>query len=232
MTYAVAIDGYPSIGKPDALVTIVRAYEYACPYSEKSRTTMAALQTAYGDALRIVYRPFVVHPKLASASALAACAANLQGKFVEMDELLWTQGFGARTRSFDRSTKAPSVAGTGECWDQAGGCINVLRMASDAGLEVVQFEKDLGGQCVNNVWESMRDLHQLGVSATPGFFINGRFMSGALPLETFVTLVDEELALAKARTKKKGRKKASYYKTWVLDVGATEAPWEPVGVTP
>ena len=56
--------------------------------------------------------------------------------------------------------------------------------------------------------------------------------SGALPLETFVTLVDEELALAKARTKKKGRKKASYYKTWVLDVGATEAPWEPVGVTP
>ena len=33
-----------------------------------------------------------------------------------------------------------------------------------------------------------------GVTGTPSFFINGRLVSGALPLERFVFLIDEELA--------------------------------------
>jgi protein-disulfide isomerase len=34
---------------------------------------------------------------------------------------------------------------------------------------------------------------KFGVSGTPGFFVNGRFLNGALPLETFVQVVEEEL---------------------------------------
>ena len=35
---------------------------------------------------------------------------------------------------------------------------------------------------------------KLGVNGTPGFFINGRMLSGAQPLEAFTSIVDAELA--------------------------------------
>src|SRR5262245_22847138 len=33
--YAVGVDGEPAVGKPDALLTVVLAYEYACPWCNK-----------------------------------------------------------------------------------------------------------------------------------------------------------------------------------------------------
>ena len=35
---------------------------------------------------------------------------------------------------------------------------------------------------------------RVGVTGTPTFFINGRVISGAQPLESFTRIVDEELA--------------------------------------
>jgi protein-disulfide isomerase len=35
---------------------------------------------------------------------------------------------------------------------------------------------------------------KLGVSGTPSFFVNGRFLSGAQPYASFARLIDEELA--------------------------------------
>ena len=35
-----------------------------------------------------------------------------------------------------------------------------------------------------------------GVTGTPAFFINGRFLNGAQPFEAFKKLIDEELELA------------------------------------
>jgi protein-disulfide isomerase len=42
-----------------------------------------------------------------------------------------------------------------------------------------------------------RDLdegNRLGITGTPAFFINGRTLSGAQPLEAFTRLIEEELA--------------------------------------
>ena len=35
--------------------------------------------------------------------------------------------------------------------------------------------------------------NKLGVNATPAFFVNGRFLSGAQPFEAFKAIIDEEL---------------------------------------
>jgi len=64
----------------------------------------------------------------------------------------------------------------------------------------------------------MRELQMFGVAATPSFFINGRFMSGAMPIENFSALIDEELAKAEARIAQ-GTPKRRYYQQWVLDEG-------------
>jgi predicted DsbA family dithiol-disulfide isomerase len=39
-----------------------------------------------------------------------------------------------------------------------------------------------------------REAAGMGVTGTPGFFVNGRFVSGAKPYEEFKKIVDEELA--------------------------------------
>src|SRR5690349_12212672 len=48
-TYAVPIDGDAFDGPADAKVTLVKAYDYACPYCEKVRPTMKDLRAKYGN---------------------------------------------------------------------------------------------------------------------------------------------------------------------------------------
>ena len=43
------------------------------------------------------------------------------------------------------------------------------------------------------VQDDSDDAAKLGVTGTPAFFINGRFLSGAQPFESFKRLIDEEL---------------------------------------
>jgi hypothetical protein len=42
--------------------------------------------------------------------------------------------------------------------------------------------------------KDMQEALLAGVTGTPAFFINGRLVSGAQPLESFVRVIEEELA--------------------------------------
>jgi len=42
--------------------------------------------------------------------------------------------------------------------------------------------------------EDIEEGNRVGVTGTPGFFINGRLVSGAQPLEAFARVIDDELA--------------------------------------
>jgi protein-disulfide isomerase len=195
-TYAIKVDDSPIHGNPNAPVTIVKAYEYACPYCEKVRPTIAAIEQEYGDKVRVVYQQFVVHPQIATIPSQAACAGYKQGKFEAMDNLIWEKGF--KTRQFDEA--------------------NMIALAKEAGLDVAKFQADMKGECVGWVQKQMAQLSSFGVGATPGFFINGRFLSGAQPLPAFKALIDEELKKAESRIAE-GTARDSYYKTWVVEKG-------------
>jgi protein-disulfide isomerase len=212
--YAIPIDGYPSQGPADAKVTMVAARDYACPYSERSRSTLADLRKKYGNDLRIVYRNLVVHPSTATAAALASCAAAKQGKFEVLDAALWDDGF--KARRFDVLNAAPSP----QCWTTLEGCANAIAFARDAHLDLVRFEADMR-TCEAYVQADMRQLATFGVKATPSFFVNGRYLSGAMPLESFELLIDDALATASARISA-GGSKATYYRTWILGQGLTK----------
>jgi protein-disulfide isomerase len=200
--YAVAVAGSPTVGAADALVTIVRAYEYACPYCEKSRATMDELLQRYPKDVRIVYRSFIVHPQTATLAAEAACAAHRQGLFPAADQRLWDEAYAQRK------------------YDQA----EMELIATEIGADVDVFRADMSGACIGEVGQDQLDLKKVGVGATPTFYINGHYLSGAQPVTAFAAVVDQELALARSRLGKKitKKKRAKYYDTWVIAKGKTE----------
>jgi len=215
-TYAVPVAGDPFDGPADAKVTLVKAYDYACPFCERVRGTMDDLKKKYGNDLRIVYKQFVVHPQVATAGALAFCAAAKQNKADEMDALLWDKGF--KAHNFDKDE------GSTHCWDSPDGCPVVLANAKELNLDLNKFKADMK-DCQQLMQKDMHELQAFGVGATPSFFINGRFISGAMPLENFTSIIDEELKKANDAIAK-GTPQAQYYQQAVLDKGlkTLEAP--------
>jgi len=224
LTYAISIDGDPFDGPANAKVTLVKGYDYACPYCEKARGTMDDLRKRYGKDLRIVYKQLVIHPRNAMAAALAFCAAGKQGKHREMDQLIWDRGFNARQLDLtDVPLGSPddplaSDAQKVKCWDHPDGCKNVLAYATELRLNLARFKADLKGDCATLVANDGRHFQQLSVSSTPSFFINGRYVSGAQPIEIFSAVIDEELKKANERIAA-GTPAASYYQKWVMEKG-------------
>lgn len=214
-TYAVKVDGYPAKGPADAKVTIVMFFDYATPYAERARATLDELMQRYGKELRIVYRTRLVHPANAHAAALALCAASRWGKTVVMDEALWERGY--KTRNLDQTTVQVGNDPQ-KCWDTPDGCKSALAIAKELGHDERQFKNDMKS-CVPTVEADDKDATtNLAVNGTPTFFINGRWLVGAQPVENFAQLVDEELAKANDRIKK-GTPKARYYQSWIVDKG-------------
>jgi protein-disulfide isomerase len=195
--YAVATAGEPSIGPASAPVTIVMAYEYACPWCNRQRQPFSELRAAYGDDVRIVYRPFVVHDDAAGDAALAACAGERQGRFAEVDAALWSSVFDKR--AYDRASVERAAAGV-------------------AGIDLARLRADMDGECKGMVERDRKGLLDLGVAGTPHLWINGRSMGGFRTLEQLKPVIDEELARARERIAA-GTPRDAYYAEWVMKKG-------------
>jgi protein-disulfide isomerase len=195
--YAVGVAGAPSIGPAAAPLTVVIAYEYACPWCNKERQAFAQIREAYGDDVRFVFRPFVVHDPATDAS-LAACASDRQGRFAETDEALWSQVFDKR--AFDRASVERAATGV-------------------SGIDRARLVADMDGDCKSWIERERAALAQLGVNGTPQVWINGRPVPGGYkPFEALKPLLDEELGRARERITA-GTPPAAYYTEWVLKKG-------------
>jgi protein-disulfide isomerase len=184
-----------------APLTVVIAYEYACPWCNRQRQAFTALREAYGDDVRIVFRPFVVHPEVATDAALAACAADRQGHFAEVSDALWSNVFDKR--AFDRGSVEKAAAGV-------------------AGVDLARLRADMDGDCRGWIEREAGALSELGVNATPQVWINGRPIPGGYkPLEGLKPVLDEELARARERIAA-GTPRDRYYADWVMKTGLTK----------
>jgi protein-disulfide isomerase len=198
VTYAVPIEDSPFVGPADAPVTVVGAFEFACPACENARGVLKEMAEAYPKDFRVVYRTFLIHPQSATIPAVASCAANKQGKYNQMAELIWEKGF-----------KANRNLGTE----------NMEKLAQEVGLDLAKFKEDTktGGACEKQIRTEHASLQAIGVGATPTIFVNGRNLPRRSP-DQFKALIEEELTKAKQRIAQ-GTKPANYYKEWVVDKG-------------
>lgn len=72
---------------------------------------------------------------------------------------------------------------------------NLIAYADELKLDTKKFEQCLtDGTKKAAVEAEIKEATALNVQGTPGFFINGRFLGGAFPFETFKEIIDAELA--------------------------------------
>jgi len=70
----------------------------------------------------------------------------------------------------------------------------LLQYARELGLDMKRFEQDLySPRSKAPIDADMAEAKALGVTGTPAFFINGRFLSGAKPFEEFAQSINAEL---------------------------------------
>ncbi|EDM75718.1 DSBA-like thioredoxin domain protein [Plesiocystis pacifica SIR-1] len=171
--YAVPITGAPAKGPADALVTVVEFADYHCPYCVRVKTAVDKLAETYPNDVRVVYRqrPLAMHPNARDASR-AALAAHQQGKFWEMHDKLFLH----QAQTLDEFEK----------------------LAAELGLDVEKFVTDYDGEAVAAALQSDLEVAQrFGISGTPAFFVNGRYLSGAQSFAVFEQVFEERRAEAK-----------------------------------
>lgn len=120
-----------------------------------------------------------------------------------MYDIIWTKGFEPY-----RAERDPSKLGAE----------NMESLASELGLDMNKYKEDLK-TCAREVARDESDMRKVGISGTPGFFINGRYLRGAQPLPRFKAIIDEELKKANERIQKGEATTSDYYNKFVLDKG-------------
>jgi protein-disulfide isomerase len=169
----VDIGSSPSKGPDDAIVTIVEWADFQCSGCLGTKPFLELMLERFPGQVRLVFKHFPLsrHP-LAKGAAQAAVAAQNQGKFWEMYEML----FGAQE--------------SGELAPQ-----DLTAMAKKLKLDMDKFRKDFSSpETLKTVEEDMKQAEGLGLEGTPFIWINGRlFELGPAELEEWIA-TDIELA--------------------------------------
>lgn len=170
------MEGRTVHGPEDAPVTIVEYTDYQCSFCRRyNRTILPQILEDYDGRIRYIVRHFPLaqlHPQAVGAAEAAVCAER-QGSFWEYHDLLFAQELGLSTES-------------------------LLEYADQTGLEPSAFMQCLSSdEPTEVVFDDMQRGAAYGVRGTPAFFINGRVVYGAQPLESFKRTIDAALEEAR-----------------------------------
>ncbi len=149
--YDIKIGTSPVRGAKDAKVTLVEFSDFQCPYSQRVQPLIEKLLKAYPEDLQHVYKNFPLRfHKEAMPAAKACLAAGLQGRFWEMEELV----FKNPKKLQDKDLK---------------------KYAKKIGLDLPQFEKDFNSEEIDKlVQEDLAEAKKAKVTGTPTLFLNGK----------------------------------------------------------
>ncbi|MFZ5365463.1 MAG: DsbA family protein [Patescibacteria group bacterium] len=159
-------------GSADAKVILIEYSDFECPYCAAHAQTISQIAKNYSKDVAIVFRhfPLSFHANAQKAAEASECAAR-QGKFWEMHDKL-----------FDLNQKGNM------------GIAQFKSAAKEIGLDTGKFDDCLdSGQTAREVSSDMAGGQQAGVSGTPGTFVNGQLVSGALPYDQFSQFLDQLL---------------------------------------
>jgi protein-disulfide isomerase len=175
---AVASAGHPSLGSATAPVTIIEFGDFQCPFCKRAQPTLKEVMTKYSGKVRLVYMdfPLPMHNHALDAAKAARCA-NEQGKFWQYHDKLFE----------DQAKESPA---------------DLKATAKQLGLNTAQFDSCFDkAKYQKEIEQDVAEGRKLGVDGTPSFYIDGRPLVGAVPLENFEQVIEDELADKGGRSK-------------------------------
>jgi protein-disulfide isomerase len=171
----------PMWGKKDAPVTIVMWSDFQCPYCSRVEPTVQQVKDTYGpDKVRVIWKnnPLPFHNNAKPAAEAAAGAFALGG-----NDAFW--------KWHDTAFKNQSALGTD----------SYVKWAQDAGVkDMAAYKSGLDShKWADKVDKDTNEGKAVGVQGTPAFFVNGVFINGAQPFDSFKKTIDQELQKAQAK---------------------------------
>jgi protein-disulfide isomerase len=162
--------GAPVIGPANARITIVEFSDFQCPYCSKAVAEMKEVMRQMPKDVKLVFKQFPLDSHSdAEFAAEAALAAQAQGKFWEMHDLLYA-GF-------------PDVSRR-----------RIMLYAANLKLDVPKFTADLTSHKYRaRVRSEEQEGETAGVAGTPTFFFNGRKYNATFESAQVVPLLKKEL---------------------------------------
>ena len=160
-------------GDENAPITLIEFSDYECPFCARFYSqTLNQIRENYIDTgkVKLVYRDFPLsfHPNAHKAAEAAECAGE-QGKYFEMHDMLFENGV-------------------------SGGVSSFKTYANSIGLNQAEFDSCLDNDdMASEVKKDFADGQAAGVTGTPGFFINGKLITGAQPYSVFEAAFEQEL---------------------------------------
>lgn len=170
-----ALAAPPPAEAEGAPVTIIEFTDFECPFCARVQPTLSGLIDRYGArvAFEVRHLPLAFHDR-AEPAARAAIAAEAQGEGRRMRQIL-----------FERHKELADA--------------DLLNYARVLGLDLLRFGVDLGSPETQAIVDRDRAIAAaVGARGTPNFFINGKQLRGAQPLEAFAEIIDGELAALEA----------------------------------
>lgn len=175
-------DDDPVLGEANAPITVVEFSDFQCPFCHKFfKETLPFIEENYikTGKVKFIYRDFPLdkHRQALPAAEAAQCA-NDQGKFKEMHDMLFA--------------KQDDWAGNEKATDLFKGYARTL------GLKTKQFNECLDTHKYQlEAKKDFIDGAAYGVDGTPGFFVDGTAVPGAVPYDRFFQPIFEAILAGK-----------------------------------
>ncbi len=158
-------------------VTLIEYGDYQCPACGAYYPLLKQVFDKYKADIHFQFRnfPLVQIHKNAFLGARAAEAADKQGKFWEMHDILYEQ----QQTWGDSNDPTPSFIG----------------YAGQLGLNVDTFKADMASANVNDLINAdIQEGQKLGANSTPTFVLNGKKIDNPRSLDDFNKLIDNAIA--------------------------------------
>ena len=167
-------NGDPLAGNPQGKVTVVEFFDYQCPHCLDMAPVIESIIKSNPD-VRIVFKDFPIRGPMSETAAKAALAANLQGKYYQLNHALLT------------SKQQPLTEAI------------IFTIAQNVGLDVNKLKTDMNSPAIAKQLQANLKLAQdLKLFGTPAIFVgqtsangNIKYAPGQLNQKQLQDLIDQ-----------------------------------------
>lgn len=165
------------IGAKNAKVTLIEYSDLECPFCKRHFDTMNQVLKEYPNDVRLVFRhyPLSFHQNAMKEAEATECANEVGG-----NDAFW--------KYHDKIFTETTSNGTGFALDR------LVPAAKEIGLDEKKFKTCLdSGKYIEKVNQQLQEGSSAGVQGTPGTFVNGQLVEGAVPFSQFKASIDAAL---------------------------------------